>query len=293
MKYRIILLLCSVIIPVFLISCGTGVDTQDQTVLGTKKKRPVFYIGPTVGYNKSFHSVEMKSFVNDNKCPSFSNGNDNGFYVGANLLFPFQAKDSRHSINVKFLYSSLPSYFEVKTNDEYDANIVDDQGNQIPNLKTSTTNSLKIKYQVFSTELLYGFMPMPNMLLRIVAGPTIDFAISKKMAQKYELNGDSRARFKRDLNHPEYVYSNGDRLITIFDGDIKDASSLRFGFKFGGEIDIPAGKGVTVVPHAFYNLGLTKLVSGEDWRVNALQVGLDVRFTLNLPGFASVLGSSN
>jgi hypothetical protein len=37
--------------------------------------------------------------------------------------------------------------------------------------------------------------------------------------------------------------------------------------------------GMYIVPAVFYNFGVTNLNSDFDWRVNALQIGVDLRFS--------------
>jgi hypothetical protein len=39
---------------------------------------------------------------------------------------------------------------------------------------------------------------------------------------------------------------------------------------------------LTIVPAMYYNFGVTNLSSQESWRVNALQVGVDLRWAVKL-----------
>jgi len=63
----------------------------------------------------------------------------------------------------------------------------------------------------------------------------------------------------------------------MHEGDIQDVSKLRIGLKVGLQYEINIPGQFYLVPAVYYNLGLTNLSQEEDWRVSALQIGLDIR----------------
>ena len=63
--------------------------------------------------------------------------------------------------------------------------------------------------------------------------------------------------------------------------DIPNVSKFRLGIKFGAQYEILL-KGYYLVPNVHYNFGITQLSSNETWRVNALQLGIDIRFPWNI-----------
>jgi hypothetical protein len=282
MKLRFILFSISIILLFTSNSILFSQTAEDEeSPIFTKSEYGVFYVGPVAGYNKSMHTVNLSSFAEDPLCPFFSDGDDNGFYFGGVVQFPFAKVNSQHSIYIKALYSTLPSYFEVATDDNYPS-LIEIEGGGTSVEYTSTVNQLKVEYSMVSIELLYGFTPVPSVPFSIVVGPTLDFAFKKNFTQKFVLLADPSIRFKKtqELLDKGYKYIDNDRTIIVDEGDIENSNSFRLGLKFGAEFNLSIpGLGI-LAPHAFYNFGVTKLAS-EDWRVNALQIGVDLRFALS------------
>ncbi|MDQ1267164.1 MAG: hypothetical protein QG635_2318 [Bacteroidota bacterium] len=84
-----------------------------------------------------------------------------------------------------------------------------------------------------------------------------------------------------DNGEPTLRYENTDRTMVVKDEDIEGANGFRFGIKAGVQYEIITGGKWYVVPGIFYNFGLTKVSSTrEDWRIDALQIGVDVRFAI-------------
>ena len=77
---------------------------------------------------------------------------------------------------------------------------------------------------------------------------------------------------------PEYA-DDTKTSIRLYSGDIIDKSPFRLGLKFGAQYEILAGS-LLFVPAVYYNLGLTKVNTGDNWTVSALQIGADLRFSL-------------
>jgi hypothetical protein len=256
------------------------------------EKRAVFNIGPVIGFNRSLHSVDLASFAQDPLCPRFTNGNDNGYFFGINTeLFFLGQKRTEQSLIFRLLYNTFPSYFEVGTGDLYPSLVNTGSSTEIVN--SATTNTLTVKYNVITFEAQYKFNPVLN--FGIIVGPTFDFAMKKTLTQNLKLIADPNVQFqidgtilsddgsKKKVQTPDgsiVYYTDNDRTIIVHDGDINGSSSFRFGIKAGVqyEFNLPGiGK---VVPSANYNFGVTKLSSAENWRTNAFQIGLDIRFQI-------------
>ncbi|MFW5701780.1 MAG: hypothetical protein ACOCX7_02405, partial [Bacteroidota bacterium] len=231
-------------------------------------------IGPVVGFNRSMHSVDLASFVDDPLCPYFQSGSANGFYAG--LSFEYLLGDparSKSSIILKVLYSTMPANLQV-TGDEYPSRVLDAQGNdQI--IYSSTEHTVDVAYDMLTFEPLYK-LNLFESNFGIVVGPTIDLTMTSTRTQKMSLIEPLEAQF---IEKPGYTYEDDFRTIVVADGDIPESSGLRLGVKAGVQYEI-LFQGFYVVPHVFYNFGVTQLSSAEDWRVNAIQMGVDVRFAL-------------
>jgi hypothetical protein len=144
-------------------------------------------------------------------------------------------------------------------------------------IRTSTKHEGEVSYSMITGEVCYKLNPIPKVPIGITIGPTFDFILTKKIYQTYKIIGEPlNAQFVRD---PDYEYTDNDRTIIINDGDIDGASSFRLGLKIGLQYEILTGTQMYIVPAIYYNLGITK-VAKEDWRVNAIQIGVDVRWAL-------------
>lgn len=246
---------------------------------------PIF-IGPVIGYNKALHSVELKTFADEPLCPTFINGSDNGFFAG--LSFEYQLGDvesgqSNSSIIARLLYNTLPSSMEQSDLDLPTRVIYAGGQDGIEN--TSVIHLNAVKYDLVTFEAMYKFNPIPGQGLGLTAGITFDYALTKTQEQRMDLVKPLNAQFRRpEPGSPEdkgYRYENNDRSIIIFDGDIPESSAFRLGLKAGIQYEILFNK-MYLVPAVYYNFGITNLQNEFDWRVNALQIGLDLRFALDI-----------
>lgn len=278
----------------FLLIVSLGfVDTKAQSDLENplapfQETRPIF-IGPVFGYNRSLHSVSLKTFADAGEnvapCPTFKDGQDNGFFVGftyEHILGDY--KNSNSSIIVRAMYQTMPSYLEVG-GDTYPSlvSIVDANGNVIEQkiINSSTLHILSVDYSMATFEAVYKINPFEGMNLGFTIGPTFDYALSKTFTQEFRLMEPLNARFRRADNWEQLGirYENNDRTIVVNDGDIPNASSLRVAIKAGIQYEILMGR-FYIVPGINYNFGITELSSDQSWRVSAVQAGFDIRFSL-------------
>lgn len=282
------LLLIAVLISFCLGDVKAQGDLEDP-LKPFQEERPIF-IGPVFGYNRSMHSVSLKSFAdagNENvaPCPTFENGQDNGFFFGftyEHILGDF--KNSNSSIIIRAMYQTMPSYLEV-IGDRYPSlvSIVDAQGNVIEQKLeySSTLHTVEVVYSMVTLEAAYKINPFEGTNLGFTIGPTFDYALTKNFNQLFKLKEPLNARFRRADNWEQLGirYENNDRTIVVNDGEIPDASGLRFALKIGVQYEILMGR-MYFVPGLNYNFGITNLESNQSWRVSALQAAMDIRFSL-------------
>ncbi len=286
MKLRLL----SIVLLLALLSSGYvfAQDDNETNPLFQAGKKIIIYPGITAGWNKSMHSVTLKTFAKDNLCPSFEDGDDNGFFGGLTYEHFFgDAKTTNSSLIFKLMYSSLPASFEVG-GDKMPSRVIVNGKEEIIN--SVTLNSNKVKYDLVSFNIFYKFNPIQGSGLGFIAGPSIDFAMKKTQDQRMDLIEPLNAQFSRDNPATAgYKYTNNDRTIIISEGDIPNSNAFRLGIAVGAQYEISM-KNMYVVPFAVFNYGVTKLSSDEDWNVNALQIGVDVRFGWDI---APLLGLSN
>ncbi|MDX9789853.1 MAG: hypothetical protein WC313_07550 [Candidatus Kapaibacterium sp.] len=259
----------------------SGFAQVDTPLLPTYTAPPI-YIGPVFGYNRSMHFVDLASF-DEAICPRFEDGGANGFFIGLSYE-EHLGKDvasSTSSFIFRVLYNTLPASLEVSENPIPSlVTAVDGSGNPIDEriIESSTLHTQDITYSLITAEVMYKINPLPGIPLGFTVGPTFDFALTKNQDQRYKLVQPLEAQFQRDPN-VDYQYVDNDRTIIIKEGEIPNSSAFRFGIKAGMQFEILANKWV-IVPGIFYNFGVTNLSSAENWRVDALQMGVDLRYAL-------------
>lgn len=276
------------LLVVFIVFTGIRLNAQadPENPLMPTYERPPIYLGPVIGYNRSMHTVDLASF-NDAICPRFTDGQANGFFVGMSYEQHLgkDIKSSTSSFIFRVLYNTMPASLEVSENPIPSLiTIVDANGNPVGEdiIRSSTLHTQEITYSLITAEVMYKINPIPGIPLGFTVGPTFDFAMTKNQDQRYNLVQPLEAQFRRNEEEAErqgYRYINNDRTIVVKEGEIPESSGFRFGIKAGMQFEILAGKW-TVVPGLFYNFGVTNLSTAENWRVNALQMGVDLRFAL-------------
>jgi len=284
MKLRF--LLAFLVVLIALPGIGLYAQADPENPLMPTYERPPVYIGPVIGYNRAMHTVDLASF-DDAICPRFEDGQANGFFVGMSFEQHLgkDIKSSTSSFIFRVLYNTMPASLEVSENPIPSLiTIVNAQGEPIGEdiVNSSTLHTQDITYSLITAEVMYKINPIPGLPLGFTVGPTFDFAMTKTQDQRYNLVLPLEAQFR--VNQAEadakgYRYIKDDRTIVVKEGDIPNSNGFRFGIKAGMQIELLAGKW-TVVPGIFYNLGVTNLSSAENWRVNVLQMGVDLRYAL-------------
>jgi len=250
---------------------------------------PRVFIGPAAGYDRSFHTANIASFATQTECPVFERGSANGFFLGITAEYLLgDPRTSRSSVTLRLLFDNLPTTFEV-TGDNYPSRLtatIDGRDTPIV-VNTSTRHVAQVSYYLINAELLYR-IDIANLPVGVVVGPTFGFPVKGTFQQRYELTSPEFVEiagrryipvFVRDTTDPTLRYTNNDRTIIIRDGDIEERSGFRLGIKAGLQYELTVGRW-RVLPGIFYNFGITKVTTRENWRANALQIGVDLRTAL-------------
>lgn len=274
MKFRFLFL--AVFALTVTLSFPSYAQVEEPNPLEPEQSSSAIYLGPVIGYNNSMHSVDLASFAEDPLCPFFTNGSSSGFHIGFFYEQVIGSITSKHSIVGRLLYNALPAYFE-KVGDEYPS-LVDDGHGGYTTVMSSTQHTVDVSYNLISLDVMYKFNAVAGLVLTV--GPTFDYVMSNSLTQKYSITKPDNVQFKPV---PGYTYQDNYRTIVVYDGDIgkgQSVSSTRFGLKFGVQYEIITGGKIDFIPGLFYNLGLTNASSNEDWKVNAIQASVDIRFAL-------------
>ena len=259
----------------FAVVCGDMIAQQElANPLVPAKGRPRIYVGPVIGYNRSLHASGFQSVAGDVLCPDFTQGSGNGYYFGGSFEYLLGSpKDSKSSIIIKALYNYLPAFYEQA-------------GDRLPSLDqngdvvfSSVRHVAEIEYSTINIEALYK-LNLFDSDFGIVVGPDIGFVVNASREQRMELIEPLNAVFDPSLfPEGEVEYINGGRGIITGRDDIPDKSAIRVAIKAGAQYEMPIGR-VLLVPHIFYNFGITEVSPSANLRINALQMGVDLRFAI-------------
>ncbi len=236
--------------------------------------KPRIYVGPVAGYNRSLHSSGFQSVSGDVLCPDFTQGSGNGYYFGLSAEYLLGSpKDSKSSIIARVVYNFMPAYYE-------------EPGDQLPSLapdgsvvSSSVRHVAEIKYSTVDLEAIYK-LNLFNSSFGIVVGPTIGLVVNASREQRMELVEPLNATFDSSLFNPgEVEYINNGRGIITGRDDIPDKAPIRLAVKAGAQYELPIGR-LLLVPCVYYNFGITEVSPSANLRINALQVGVDLRFAI-------------
>lgn len=273
MKIRLL----SLAVAFILVAQTTVVFAQGANPLAPESNKSVIYTGPVFGYNSVSHTAQkLATFSGDSYCPFFNGGTGQGFYFGWSYEQHLGKKieESTSSIIARVIYSMYPGSMTV-AGDDYPSLVPSDQNpSEYRIVRSKTKHDVDISYSVIAAEVMYKQNISTSIPLGITAGPTFEFPISKKVTQKYKLLTDG-VEFADD---PNFTYEDNHKTVVVKDGDINNGSGFRFGIKVGIQYEIIVGQGWYLVPAAYYNYSITKVKTDEDWRINAFQVGMDIRF---------------
>ena len=265
-------------------------DADLSDPLNPVSKPSTVYFGLTVGYNKVMHNAEIKTFAQDVLCPAFEDGKANGFHAGGFYEQFIGEVGTAHSIVLRGLYNTFPTSFD-KQGDKSLSRVVDPtkeptDPDYLKEVYSTIAHKNEIKYTAISAELMYKFRAYvidEIGALVFTVGPSFDFIGTKTRNQSVSIVDPIYVQFWEDPTLPAgQKYSADKRSIIVYEGDIENAQSLRFAIKAGVQLEIKLpGTPIDIIPGAFYNFAFTD-VDERDWKVNAIQIGVDLRYGLKL-----------
>lgn len=260
-----------------------GYSQEENNPLGDVERRKPIYVGPVLGYNRTYHSVDLATYNSTVPCPVFTNGDNNGFFVGGSMEYLLGVKDSKSSIIGRVLYNTFPASFSKESGEASTGGFpsLDQNGNPV---YSDVLHTNEVSFSTITIEAMYKFNFMGN--LGVVVGPSIDVvSLTKTQEQKMSLIKPANASFKvntedKTIRYTDFVSGNNNpRGIILKEGTI-DGSGIRFGLKAGIQYEIITNSKMYIVPSLSYNLGLTSISSDQTWRVSAIQLGVDIRFAM-------------
>ncbi|MCU0330443.1 MAG: hypothetical protein MUC47_05625 [Candidatus Kapabacteria bacterium] len=263
------------IIVAMMTAATSGLIAQGELAnpLEPAKGRPRIFIGPVGGYNRSLHSSGFQSVVGDVLCPDFQQGNANGYYFGFSGEYLLgKPAESKSSLIARIVYNAFPANYR-------------EPGDRLPSIApdnsivySSVEHVAEINYGIVDLEVVYK-LNLFNSNFGVVIGPTVGIPVSTTIEQRMELVEPLNARFDKVLV-PDGIYTNNDRAIILRpEGEIEDRAGVRVAVKAGAQYEIPVGR-LLLVPCVYYNFGITEVSPANNLRINALQMGVDLRFAI-------------
>lgn len=268
--------LATAFVVVFLAATGSMVAQQElgarSNPLVPEKSAPRIYVGPVVGYNRSLQSSGFQSVAGDVLCPEFTEGTGNGYYFGGSIEYLLgKPRDSKSSLIARVVYEYMPaSYTEPGDN----LPSLDENGEVV---YSTVEHTADIKYSFLDLEVIYK-LNLFNSNFGIVVGPTVGFVMNSERVQQMSIVEPLNAAFDPTFC-PECEYTNNGRTVITGRDDIPDHAPLRIAVKAGVQYEMPIGR-LLLVPCVYYNFGITEVSPSDNLRINALQVGFDLRFAL-------------
>lgn len=262
-------------------SINSNIFAQDDDPLAPKIESTPILLGPSFGINRSLHSVDLgtspANASNQAICPRFENGQAIGFWVGGTFEYILgDVVNSKSSIITRLLYNTMPASME-QSGDSFPS-IVRNADGTFDEVNSETDYKNEVVYNMISLDIQYK-LNLFDSPFGIIVGPTLDLGLTRTQDQTMNLLRPLEAQFKEDPA-AGVQYENDFRTIVVNRGDIPGSSAIRVGIKAGVQYEIDPGKGYIIVPHFNYNFGITNLSTADDWRVSALQFGVDIRFTI-------------
>ncbi len=261
----------------FFISFNLYAQFAGENPLAPEEAGSKILIGPVFGYNSVMHSADkLATFAGDAYCPYFDGGTGQGFFAGLTYEMPFgKAEESVSSLIFKVLYSTYPGNMDIP-GDEFPSLVPDpESGTDVTVIRTATNHTIDISYSVVALEVMYKQNLSVDIPLGVVAGPTIEIPIQKDVLQEFHLIADNNIQFSEV---PGYNYSADRRTVILKDGPMDNANGIRLGLKVGIQYELIPMEGWLLVPHISYNFSILNVKSDEDYRINLIQVGADLRY---------------
>jgi hypothetical protein len=254
------------------LASAQGIDSDEQSSpIEFKAPRAKFLAGPRLAINRNFHTGGFRT-IKESNCPIFSSGSGWGYAGGLTAEY---IAGRNWSIIPAISYESRPGSFKQSL-----PNVQVLLDGEILPVEQTIDAASDITYQIVSAEVLYKqeFLQLGKSIrLSAAAGPAASVVIGGQITQVQDLIEPQNARFRNTSG----VYPNernGRRQVFAKNDEIDQRSSTRFSLKGGLQAEVGLfNNAIIMYPGAFYDYGLTKVTSAENWNLNSLVFQIDFR----------------
>jgi len=216
--------------------------------------------------NGNIYSAKFQKLPGiDNCCVEFGNtfGLRYGFHAGLEFLFPKKFEDMDVRADISVSYSNLSANFSKNA---FIGNII--TGNNF----TQGIVEHKIEARLSAIILDPGvyIYPLKDIHLSVRGGFQLGYLLSKSFRQSENL-----------LEPQNITFENHQRTRNVVDSTLPNAGSFLFALSLGIRYEAYNNGNFCILPEIRFNYGLSKIISGLDWKASSLQAG--VMLTYNFP----------
>ncbi|MES2767294.1 MAG: hypothetical protein V4642_15570 [Bacteroidota bacterium] len=217
-------------------------------------------LGATAGFNWNSHSADFKELPGvDNCCPLFESGEGTGFNAG--ILY-----EMRHYSGFTFGLRANYSVQNAVLKGTQEIDVIAQDTTQ----RGTFENSIAAQFSTFALEPIAMYNPIGD--FHVLAGMRLGFAATKNYSQKEVIIEPQSGVFKE----------NGKRIRNERSGEIPGANMFQAALLFGATSEFPLNKNKTIfiAPEIIVQIALNDIISGTDWKANALRAGFSLKYAL-------------
>jgi hypothetical protein len=270
-------LLASLATSFLLISPAFSQGTEDNKLYEYDASDNSLIIGITFGYGRVFHTEgiahPMDNVPNGSDQPHLHPAMDpaqtNAFFFGGFLELFLPNRTT--SIAIRTFYNDMARATAFVSGQPY--KVVDMEGKPV---STEVRHSSDFTASFIHGEVVAHQAIFDNFSLGFGVGA--GFPQEGKIVKKFELLSPPQAAFERDprADSMGLVYSDDNRTIFIKNNDVVNTHYYaKLGARYNWSIT-----NIIITPSIFYNFGLNTATQQQDFKMNTLQIGMDIGFGL-------------
>lgn len=258
---------------------STRADTTDKSssahpaggsnVLQSAHPSKSWRLGLYGGYQKVAHTTSFTQLPNvPNCCEGFTEGNGDGFVLGAVYQMPLSFLNDMFSLQARLGYSSVPGTMRTQ---EFIGFALVGNGNVVPAISEHT---IMASPGILGLEPAVSFTPFESFPLSLNLGLSAGLLITKPFEQNERLIGPSNSIFV-DGEGVDNQTRNSQQ------GDIENSNLLQSNAIIGLSYDFIApvsigDQSLIISPEVSYTHGLTSILKDEEWKVNTWRFGIAI-----------------
>ena len=215
------------------------------------------FVGVTAGIGLTSYTGSVSFYADKvDSCVPYSFNSKSGFET--NVLFGLRAELKLHRywyLYASLLYEERSAKFAPQDYTEH-VYVSDAHPFELASFK----QELSAKVNIFSITPMIKYRPF-NFDFGIFLGPSFAFMVSDELSVKESITEPTELFFG----------DNGKRERTVYSGEIESKNTFLFDLKGGFGYGRMIAEQIKLSAEIFYVLPLTKVKSGDDWKISSIQ----------------------